>query len=443
MPLSTEQKIYLVGSLTLTFFFVEITTGLATNSVSLIADSIHMLSDLAALIVGLVASRLARRTAPQATLTYGYRRAEVLGAFANGVILLALAFSIILSAIERFLSPEGMSNPLIVLIVGTIGLGINMVGMFVFSGSPSSVMGSVGDRSRSNHSHSHSHQDCCIDHHDDSHNHQVSIGISTRPLPILPSGNPEPHVPLTPLRSDFRGQPSHRQRLFEDWTAVDTSMSASSHMFVMALENFNTPRRPHSSIERGSYERTRPPKHAGHNHGGHNHGGKSNSAVRALFIHAMADGVGNIAVIAASLTQLLAKGDWTQLMDPIMSLIITCVVVYTAVPLVRATAAVLLQAVPNYVSVDKVRREITEMQEVVEIKTLNIWGLTDIEAIASIHVVLRQSIQDHNEMSYVTKRVKGILTANGVSETTVEISFDEGSTSPHENMILDELYAEK
>ena len=64
--------------------------------------------------------------------TFGCARAEVVGALINAVFLYALCFSITVQAIKRFLVLERIDNPQLILVVGGIGLAINVVGMFLF-----------------------------------------------------------------------------------------------------------------------------------------------------------------------------------------------------------------------------------------------------------------------------------------------------------------------
>lgn len=84
-------------------------------------------------------------------MSYGWVRAEIVGAFANAVFLIALCFTIVIDAIQRFFDPEGpphcriyffavfnssveITNTLLLLIVGGIGLAINLVGLLFFHG---------------------------------------------------------------------------------------------------------------------------------------------------------------------------------------------------------------------------------------------------------------------------------------------------------------------
>ena len=66
--------------------------------------------------------------------TYGWARAEVVGALINAVFLLALCFSITVEAIKRFMVIEEIEQPVLILIVGAIGLLVNLIGMCLFGG---------------------------------------------------------------------------------------------------------------------------------------------------------------------------------------------------------------------------------------------------------------------------------------------------------------------
>ncbi|CAO3595407.1 unnamed protein product [Absidia cylindrospora] len=92
-----------------------------------------MLNDLISLMVALWAIRLANRPPQnQSKYSYGWQRAEILGALLNGVFLLALCFTILMEAIQRFIHMEPMTNPVMVLITGGAGLVANILGLFLF-----------------------------------------------------------------------------------------------------------------------------------------------------------------------------------------------------------------------------------------------------------------------------------------------------------------------
>jgi len=111
----------ILGSL----FVAELTTGLWSHSLSLLADAGHILSDLAGLGLTLMATWLAQRPA-FGQATFGHRRVEILAALVNGLSLLAIACLIAWEAVERFHSPALISG-LPMLIVAAIGLVINSI----------------------------------------------------------------------------------------------------------------------------------------------------------------------------------------------------------------------------------------------------------------------------------------------------------------------------
>lgn len=108
------------------FFVVELVTALAIGSLALLADAGHMLTDLVALFMGLVAVLLARRGSKSAARTYGWHRAEVFTAVANAVLLMGVAAFILYEAVERLgQAPDIPGWPMI--LVALAGLLANVV----------------------------------------------------------------------------------------------------------------------------------------------------------------------------------------------------------------------------------------------------------------------------------------------------------------------------
>merc|ERR1719195_2432332 len=132
-PCAASTKLLHMMVLTTSYMVVELVVGNLTNSMALVADSFHMLSDVIALIIAFVSVRLSRQQCD--TNTFGWARAEVVGALVNAVFLFALCFSITVQAIKRFVFVEKIEDPKMILIVGGVGLLINIVGMVIFGHS--------------------------------------------------------------------------------------------------------------------------------------------------------------------------------------------------------------------------------------------------------------------------------------------------------------------
>ena len=117
----------------LIFLIVEVIGGIVTNSLALLADAGHMLTDVAALALALVVAWLARKPSSGAR-TFGLLRAEVLGAFVNGATLVLIVGLIIREAWARIGNPEPIDGPLM-LAVATAGLIANLASAWILSGS--------------------------------------------------------------------------------------------------------------------------------------------------------------------------------------------------------------------------------------------------------------------------------------------------------------------
>ncbi|KAA2285105.1 cation diffusion facilitator family transporter [Arenimonas fontis] len=122
-----ERPLRWALALTLAFLVVEVVGALLSGSLALLSDAAHMASDSFALLVALLAVRLARRP-PDTHRTYGYARAEALGALANGCLLFLVAGGIFWEAVQRFLAPEPVATGTM-LAVAVAGLVVNLIAM--------------------------------------------------------------------------------------------------------------------------------------------------------------------------------------------------------------------------------------------------------------------------------------------------------------------------
>lgn len=123
----SSSRLALVLALVSLYAVAEVVGGLLSNSLALLADAGHMLSDAAALGLSLFAIWIARRPASPRH-TYGYYRAEILAAVANAATLLAIAIYIFIEAYGRLGEPPEVQGPLMMGIAGG-GLVINLIGL--------------------------------------------------------------------------------------------------------------------------------------------------------------------------------------------------------------------------------------------------------------------------------------------------------------------------
>lgn len=124
-------------ALTLLFAAVEAGTGVIANSLALISDAGHMVTDAASLGLALLAQQIARRP-PSARHSFGFGRAEALAAFVNGLAMLVVVGWIVIEAAQRFATPRPVEGGT-VFIVAAIGLAINLGVAWLLSRDQASI----------------------------------------------------------------------------------------------------------------------------------------------------------------------------------------------------------------------------------------------------------------------------------------------------------------
>lgn len=126
---ASQRALAIALAINTTFFAVEIVGALLADSLTLLADAAHMLTDSASLGLALLAAWLAARP-PDQKRTYGYHRTEVLGALANGLFLLGVVGYVLFDAYQRFQDPRAVDATLVI-IVGVVGLAANLAAAYV------------------------------------------------------------------------------------------------------------------------------------------------------------------------------------------------------------------------------------------------------------------------------------------------------------------------
>lgn len=291
--------------MTSSFFLVEIIVGYATNSMALVADSFHMLSDVISLLIGFFAMRYSKRSQRTERNTFGWQRAEVLGALVNAVFLIALCFSILVESLKRLVEPEVINNPVLVLIVGVAGLLINVVGLILF------------------HQHGHGHS-----HGGGGHGHSHGTSNETELKDLLVSKNGEPG------RMERK---SSNLSVDENQLISETSNGVVPEVFLSG-ENGKV----HTVVSKSNTSRIEVKSSAQLN-------------MRGVYLHVLGDALGSVIVIISALIIKYASGKWTIYVDPGMSIIMVLLILKTSIPLMRESSLILLQTVPTHIKIKEVQ----------------------------------------------------------------------------------------
>ncbi|KAL4938226.1 hypothetical protein BDV06DRAFT_201392 [Aspergillus oleicola] len=458
MGLSKTNRILILLVIDSAFFLLELIAGYSVHSLALVADSFHMLNDVISLLVGLWAVKVANRETSSKMYTYGWQRAETLGALVNGVFLVALCLSIFLEAIQRLVEPQEVKNPKLVCIVGCAGLVSNILGLVLFH-----------DHS---HGHGHSHgghshddeEDVDAAEHGHSHEHthtgRGAVAEITEPTAAysrrrtLDSQTRSSRRYSNPTRGleDIGGHPASMRQ--------DIISAASRNQYADDDDSYDSDSRNSSADNLGPTERstllghkdraanytdehapvgtTKNDPHETHNHAQpkpkeKKHGHDLN--MRGVFLHVMGDALGNIGVILSALVIWLTDYSWRYYVDPGISLVITIIILASAIPLCKAASRILLQAVPHGVSIDHIKEDIERLPGVIGTHHLHVWQLSDTKTVASIHIQVDTEIKGEGSERYMhlAKEVRRCLHAYGIHSSTIQPEFPRADSDTEDN----------
>lgn len=346
--------------LTASFFVVEITVGYISNSIALVADSFHMLSDVVALVVGYASVRVSKWKTKKNT--FGWQRAEVLGALVNTVFLVALCFTIVVDSLQRFIEIEKVERPVLLLVVGVLGLLVNVIGLFLF------------------HSHGHSHG---------GHSHGGQDG----------------------LEDELLDEPLGMQ------VAVDNSGCNGESVVLQVDSLLNRP----GPLDPGDHGVIRPGSGTDDHHG-HSHGGGSQLNMKGVFLHVLGDALGSVVVIISALIIWFVEGEWKYYIDPALSMFMVLIMLGSAIPLLKETSLILLQTVPTHIQVREMQgRLIQKIEGVLAVHEFHVWRLTGDRIIASAHIKCRNL----SEYMRIAEEVKEFFHKEGIHSTTIQPEFAE------------------
>ncbi|KAJ6504837.1 cation efflux protein [Mycena vitilis] len=257
-----SRKIFYFLMLNMAYMLVQMLYGVWTNSLGLISDAIHMAFDCMAIGVGLFASVMATWE-PNERFTYGYGRIETLSGFANGIFLILISIFIVFEAIQRLLEPPEMNTSQL-LLVSSLGLAVNLFGMFAMGGHHHGGHSHSHGHSHGGHSESHGHSE-----HGspsigfDDHGHSHSAGHSHSHSPPRSPLSPQPHShspPATPSHAHSHSPPSpthsHSQDCAED--------HSHSHSHSPPPSPSGDHAHSHSPVSPHAHSHSPPPPEHGH-----------------------------------------------------------------------------------------------------------------------------------------------------------------------------------
>ena len=402
---------------------------------------------------------------------------------------MALCLSIFLDAIQRIVEPQTVSRPKLVLIVGCLGLVSNILGLFLFHEHGHSHEKGHGSAELQNPVHleeGHSraiprgvaqadgrdaHTDAILDEggnvadilpentiagwprtRDRPQRAQTSVsrgftksdeddstaGGSTSPLSIKQS--------QTSAASRKRHQPTGTSRslnrhplVARELGDIESTTSSDSSGEEAIDEDNETERspllanpKPNGSLKQKNHpgdseQKPTPSQYDSSQPKESSTGSRSHSDLnmRGVFLHVMGDALGNIGVILSALLIWLTNYSWRYYSDPAISLVITVIILGSAIPLCQAASRILLQAVPTGIDVEKIEDEIEGLDDVEECHDLHVWQLSDTKPVASLHIRIKFDFKGEGASRYMqlARAVQHCLHKHGIHSSTIQPEF--------------------
>ncbi|PRP83132.1 hypothetical protein PROFUN_09811 [Planoprotostelium fungivorum] len=355
-----------VGVITLLYVIGELGVAITQDSLVLLSDGFHNLSDVFSLYIAYWA-RKASKWNMSHSMSYGWARSETLGALTNGMFLLSLCLYVILQTIPRFISPEPVTDSLMFIIVAAAGLLINTFGTAIFAREKTQEL------------------------------YLVTLIPTVEVDMIMVTGNSHGHGHSDEKKKKDGHSHSDEKKKKDGHSHSDEKKHGHGH--------------GHSHEEKG------------HSHSHEKKEKKSNKMdanTYAVFLHYLGDAISSLMVlIAGLLMHFYNNQSWVKYIDPITSLLVVALILYTTIPLVKGCSLILLQSTPTHVDPNEVRTSVLRVPGIIGLHDFHVWQLVDGLVICSVHV----SVEQDASFIEVVDEVKKIFHKYGIHSSAIQPEF--------------------
>ncbi|MBA0717817.1 hypothetical protein Golax_005598 [Gossypium laxum] len=337
---ASMRKLLIAVVLCVIFMSVEVVGGIKANSLAILTDAAHLLSDVAAFAISLF-SLWAAGWEANPRQSYGFFRIEILGALVSIQLIWLLAGILVYEAIVRLINNTGEVYGFLMFLVAAFGLVVNIIMALLLGHDHSHGHGHGHDHGHG-HSHSHSHSD---------HSHGVSVTTHH---------HHEGHS---------TGEHHHHHHHPEGHSKTEHSHHYEETEHVNDEDH-------HQDVHK---EQSKPlldkPKK------------RRNINVQGAYLHVLGDSIQSIGVMIGGAI-IWYKPEW-KIVDLICTLIFSVVVLGTTIKMLRSILEVLMESTPREIDATKLETGLLEMGDVVAIHELHIWAITVGKVLLACHVKIR------------------------------------------------------
>ncbi|XVF22273.1 hypothetical protein REPUB_Repub12eG0159100 [Reevesia pubescens] len=323
---ASMRKLLIAVALCIIFMSVEVVGGIEANSLAILTDAAHLLSDVAAFAISLF-SLWAAGWEANPRQSYGFFRIEILGALVSIQLIWLLAGILVYEAIVRIINNTGEVNGFLMFLVAAFGLVVNVIMALL-----------LGHDHGHRHGQGHSHGDHG---HAIGHSHGMSITMHH---------HQEGH---------YTGKQQHHHEEHSKTDHHHSQDDAEHH---------------HAHKDKSEPLLDKPKK-------------RRNINVQGAYLHVLGDSIQSIGVMIGGAI-IWYKPEW-KIVDVICTLIFSVLVLGTTVNMLRNILEVLMESTPREIDATKLERELLEMGDVLAIHELHIWAITVGKILLACHVKIR------------------------------------------------------
>ncbi|XWS61489.1 hypothetical protein CRYUN_Cryun07bG0130100 [Craigia yunnanensis] len=338
---ASMRKLLMAVVLCIVFMSVEVAGGIKANSLAILTDAAHLLSDVAAFAISLF-SLWASGWEATPRQSYGFFRIEILGALVSIQMIWLLAGILVYEAIARLIHDTGEVQGFLMFLVSAFGLVVNIAMALLLGHDHGHHHG---------HDHNHGHGGNDHDHHDHSHSHDN-----------------EPHNHGLSITSHHHQHQHHHHH-------GSNSKRDDEHHHTHEADHLEPLLKTYSDCEKKS-ESGAPRKKA------------RNINVQGAYLHVLGDSIQSIGVMIGGAI-IWYKPEW-KIIDLICTLVFSVIVLGTTIRMLRNILEVLMESTPREIDATRLEKGLCEMDEVVAVHELHIWAITVGKVLLACHVLIKR-----------------------------------------------------
>lgn len=376
---ASMKKLGWAVGLCLVFMGVEIAGGIKANSLAILTDAAHLLSDVAAFAISLF-SIWASGWEATPRRTYGYFRIEILGALISIQMIWLLAGILVYEAIVRLIHDTGEVKGALMFAVAAVGLLVN-IGMALLLGHDHGH----GHGHEHGHGHGHEHGEHNHDHSDDGHSHEGDDGHS--------------HEDHDHAHNQMLSGATHHNHHHHEGGCENNDEHHHTHGADLAEPLLSTHTEVDNKTKGGSKQKK-----------------QRNINVQGAYLHVLGDSIQSVGVMIGGAI-IWYKPEW-KIIDLICTLVFSIIVLGTTIGMIRNILEVLMESTPREIDATRLEKGLCEMDEVVAIHELHIWAITVGKFLLACHVMIKP---DADADMVLDKVIDYIRREHNITHVTIQI----------------------